>query len=164
MKLNLKKLFLTSIGVIGLGAILTSCIDGEVISSNNGTDSLTFEKPSGYIGADSGTLGTSGITFVINGDNVTFTCPVDYPDIVDGVKSLASGKNVGIKTKDGDFIKYLSGYISSPSNLGGSPSLFASNYINPAFNNNDGTTKLACVKNKDNWEICGGDTGVNCTS
>lgn len=48
---------------------------------------LIMATPTGYTGADSGTLGTSGISYSVNGANTTFTCPSSYPNLVTGVVS-----------------------------------------------------------------------------
>ena len=49
---------------------------------------VTFTKPTGWVGDSTGSLGTSGITFSISGDDVTFTCPQEYPKIPTRVTNL----------------------------------------------------------------------------
>ena len=66
-------------------------------------DSVTFEIPDGWDDGAGGSIGTSGILYSVSGVNVTFTCPLEYPNIVTGVTSTNPQNglvNVGGSSQD----------------------------------------------------------------
>ena len=155
MKTKFKKSLLLTLSIAGLATVLTSCIDG---ANNSGTDTLTLAIPTGYDGDSSGTLGTSGITFNISGDNVTFICPINYPYMI--VNSVGESTRIRIRTNSGESLDNASGALDVNSdgdstatggigNASTSSSAYANNYSIGDYY----FSKVTCVEDKNAWYV-----------
>ena len=136
----------------------TQSIENLTLETNSiNRDSIKFIIPNGFdeSTAENNIQGTpNGIEFEVAGNDVTFTCPNNYPYIVDSVNTvnLPSGQSLDIESSinsteyiqltllgdDLDIIDYSK----------------SSTETDPAYQNNQSIfTKVTCVKNKNDWEI-----------
>jgi len=110
---------------------------------------LIMATPTGYTGADSGTLGTSGISYSVTGANITFTCPSSYPDLVSGVVSPFVGPGAHVS---GTQTTYAYGVIISSGGTDGSVLTNTQNYY---YNNFTSAvvTSIVCMPTDNDWVV-----------